>query len=103
MALADERLEVAAELHAVGRVEVDHLHLPAEGFVSVTASSSPRASRQHHAVHPIVAVFVGAQHLVGDGMLWVAPEFAEEILLLVRLMALERLDNCLRRKPFMNE
>jgi hypothetical protein len=92
VALAHEGLEVGPEPHAVRRVHVDHLHLPAERFIVEQRIHDRQRIAEDHAVHPVVAVFVGAQHLLMDRPLRVGEQL-EQAELLVRAMTLERLED----------
>ena len=102
IALADEGLEVAAELHAVGRVHVDHLHLATEPFIVQERVHDHKRITQHHAIRPVVLILIGLQYLIGDGMLRVTKQ-SEHILLLVGLVPRQRFDNGFGGEPLMNE
>ena len=68
----NKRLEVGPEFHAVGRVHIDHLHLPAEPFIVQQRIHDHERIAEDHPVHPLVGVFIRFQHLIGDGMPGVA-------------------------------
>ncbi len=74
-------LEVGVELDAVGRVEVDALHLPAQPFALGQRRHHLQAVAQDHAVRPVgvVAVKLGAGVVVRQ-----AVEVGEQIELVVR-------------------
>jgi hypothetical protein len=69
-------LEVAVEFDAVGRVDVDHLHLAAQPFAFGQAGHHLERVTQDHAVRPVgvVAVELGAVGAFGD-----AVEVGEEV------------------------
>ncbi len=92
VALAHERLEVAAELHAVGRVDVDHLHLAAQSLVVQERVHHDERVAEDQAVHPLVGILVGLEHLVGDRVPGI-PEHFPEVRLLVCFVADEGLDD----------
>ena len=102
VALADERLKIGAELHAVGRIDVDHLHLPAEILVVQQRVHHHQRITEDHAVLPAVGVFVGLHQLFGEGTVGVAEE-AEEVELLVSLVAGDAVENRLGGETLMNE
>jgi len=58
IALVDEGLEVRAVLDAVGRVEVDHLHLASHALLLQQRVHHQQAVARHHAVAPAVGVLV---------------------------------------------
>jgi len=104
VALADERLEVAAELDAVGRVHVDHLHLAAKAFVAQQRVHGHQGVAQHHPVRPVVLVLIGAEHLVRHGMLRVGEQLEHgELFVLAFAVALERFQDGAGGEAFMDE
>ncbi len=58
VALVDEGLEVAAVLDAVGRVEIDHLHLACHAFLLQQAVHHQQRVAGHEAVGPAAVVLV---------------------------------------------
>jgi hypothetical protein len=102
VALADEGLKVRAELHAVGRVDVDHLHLAAEALVVQERVHHDERVAEDHPVDPIVAILVSPQDLIDDRMLRVAEQFKQRALR-VALVADQRLDDRLGRESFMDK
>jgi hypothetical protein len=100
VALAHEGLEVRAELNAVGRVHVDHLHLPAQALVVEQRVHHRQRVAEDQPVDPLVAMLIGAKHLVGDRMLRVGEQL--KLHLRVAPMALEGFDYRLGGKPLMN-
>ena len=104
VAFSDKRLEIAAELHAVGRVHVDHLHLAAEVLVVQKRVHHHQRIAEDHAVGPAVAELVGAQDLVGDRVLRIAEEAEERGLrFLGAAVPGQGLDDRLGREPLVNE
>ncbi len=103
MALPDERLEVAAELHAVRRVDVDHLHLAAESLVLQQRVHHDKRVAEHHAVLPLVLVLVRLQHLVGDRVLRVAVQVEQPPLRTIAPVTAQRLEHGLRAEPLVHE
>ena len=69
-------LEVAVELDAVGRVEVDALHLAAQALALGQAGHDLEGVAEDHAVGPVLVVLIelGLVHALGD-----AVEVGEEI------------------------
>ena len=69
-------LEVAVELDAVGRVEVDALHLAAQALALGQARHHLERVAEDHAVRPVLVVLVelGLVHALGD-----AVEVGEEV------------------------
>jgi hypothetical protein len=63
VALAGADLPVAAELDAVGRVEVDHLHLAAQALTLGQRPHHLQAVAQDHAVAPVGLVLVELDHV----------------------------------------
>ena len=61
-------LEVAVELDAVGRVDVDALHLAAQALALGEASHDLQRVAEDHAVRPVLVVLVelGLVHASGD-------------------------------------
>ena len=82
VALVDEGLEVAAVLDAVGRVDVDHLHLPGHALLLQQAVHHQQAVAGHQPVAPAAVVLVevhslaqrqrllepGAEHVAGGSL-----------------------------------
>jgi hypothetical protein len=56
--LAELRLEVRGELDAVGRVEIDHLHLAREVFAPGEAGHDLQRIAEDHAVRPVHVVLI---------------------------------------------
>ena len=100
VAPAHEWLEVRAELHAVGRVDVDHLHLPAKALVLEERVHDDERVAEDQPVRPVALVLVRGELLV-ERELRVGEEL--ELHLPVALMSLERLEDRLRREPFVDE
>jgi hypothetical protein len=101
VALAHEGLEIRAEPHPIRRVEVDHLHLPAQTLVVQQRVHHHQRIAEDHPVDPLVAILVGLEHLVGDRAAGIAEQVQPE--LRVELVTLERLDDALGREPLMHE
>ena len=58
VALVDERLEVAAVLDSIGRVDVDHLHLPGHAFLDQQAVHHQQAVAGDQPVAPALVVAI---------------------------------------------
>ena len=71
--LPHKRLEVRSELHAIGRVEVDHLYLTAHAFVLKQGVHNLQRVTQDEAIGPRSLVLVGVE-LVGDVEVGVAEQ-----------------------------
>ena len=88
-------LEVAVELDAVGRVEVDALHLAAQALALGKARHHLERVAEDHAVRPVLVVLVelGLVHALGDAV-EVGEEVGRElpgfVLALLRLRAADR-------------
>ena len=69
-------LEVAVEFDAIGRVEVDALHAPAQALALGQAGHDLEGVAEDHAVGPVLVVGVelGLVHALGD-----AVEVGEEV------------------------
>lgn len=74
-------LEIAVEFDAVGRIEVDALHLAAQALALGQASHDLQAVAENHAIGPVGAVLVELGLGVGQ-----AVEVGEEIELLAVLL-----------------
>ena len=63
-------LKIAVEFDAVGRVEVDALHLAAQGLALGQAGHDLQAVAQDHAVGPVLVMLVelGLVHALGDAV-----------------------------------
>ena len=79
-------LEVAVELDAVGRVEVDALHLATQALALGEAGHHLQGVAEDHAVRPVLVVLVevGLVHALGD-----AVEVGEEIELRGRVLCVD--------------
>jgi len=102
IAFADERLEIRAELHAVGRVDVDHLHLAAEPLVLEQRVHDDERVAEDEPILPLVLVLVRLEHLVRDRVLRVGEQVEHRQLLFARV-GLKRFEDRLRREAFVNE
>ena len=100
VALAHERLEVRAEIDPIRRVDVDHLHLPAEALVLEQAVHHDQRVAEDHPVHPVALVLVRLELLV-QRQLRVGKEL--ELQLPVALVAGKRLQDRLGRKALVDE
>ena len=63
VALAGAHLPVAAELDAVGRVEVDALHLAAQPFLLGETGHDEQAISENEAIRPVLVMLVELQLL----------------------------------------
>src|SRR5208337_4134502 len=101
IALAHKRLKVAAELHPIRRVHVDCLHLATQTLVMKKGVHHYKGIPKHHAIHPLVAVLIGAKDLISDGM----PGITEKVELDFDRLAMpaKRLDDSRRGQPFVHE
>ena len=95
-------LEVGPELHAVGRVHIDHLHVPAEPFIVQQRVHDHERIAEDHPVYPLVGVFIRFQHLVGDGMPGVAIQVIQ-IQLLVGLVPHQRFNDGFSGEPLVDK
>jgi len=63
VALVDERLEVRAVFYAVGRVEINHLHLPGHALFFQQRIHHQQTVARDEAVAPVVRVLVKLNRL----------------------------------------
>ena len=102
IALAHEGLEVRAELHAVRRIDIDRLHLPAEPLVAEQRVHDDQRIAEDQPVDPAVAVFVSLQYAVAQRQIAFAEQVERPCRSFAR-MAFQRLQYGGGRKPLMNE
>ncbi len=101
VALAHEGLEIAAELHAIGRVDVDHLHLAGHVLVLQKRVHHHQTITQNHAVEPAVGVFIGLEQLLGHVAVRVSKKV--QCHLPAGLETLEAFQNGLGRQALVDE
>ena len=99
-AAPNERLKVRPEVDSIGRVDVDHLHLPAEPLVLEQRVHHDQRVAEDQPVDPAALVLVGLELLV-ERELRVGEEL--HLHLPVALVALEGLEDRLRRESFVHE
>ena len=102
VALAHEGLEVRAELHRVGRIHVDGLHLAAEALVSGEGVHHHQGIAEDQPVHPPVAVLVCLEQPIADGEV-ALPEEIEHVHLAVAGMPLQGLQDRGSGQPLVHE
>ena len=100
---ADEGLEIRPELHPVGRIEVDHLCFPGHPLVLEQRIHHHQRVAENEAVHPVVLIFVGLQHLLMQRTLPTAKERVEEVLLLIVPVPGQRVENGPSRETLVDE
>ena len=100
--LPHKRLEVGPELHAVRRIHINHLHLPAQAFVVQQRVHHHERIPENHPVHPLVGIFIRLQHLIGDGTLGITKQVVQ-ILLLVGLVPGQRFDDGFGGEPLVDK
>ena len=74
ISLPDKRLEIAPELHAVGRVHIYRLNLPSQSLILKQAVHHHKRIAEDNPVHPRGFVLVGAQNPVREIKLHIANE-----------------------------
>ena len=102
VALAHEGLEVRAELHRVGRIHVDGLHLAAEALVSGEGVHHHQGIAQDQPVHPPVAVLVCLEQPIAEGEV-ALPEEIEHVHLAVAGMPLQGFEDRGGGQPLVHE
>ena len=102
VALAHEGLEVRAELHRVGRIHVDGLHLAAEPLVSDEGVHHHQGIAEDQPVHPPVAVLVCLEQPIVDGEV-AFPEEIEHVHLAVAGMPFEGFQDRGGGQPLVHE
>ncbi|MGA2939204.1 MAG: hypothetical protein ABSF52_19195 [Syntrophobacteraceae bacterium] len=72
---AHERLEIGAKLDPVGRVHIDHLHLPGQTLIVQQRVHYHQGISQDEPVDPLIPVFIRLKNLVNHRSVRVPKKF----------------------------